>query len=367
MGFRCGIVGLPNVGKSTLFNAITSSVSAQVANFPFCTIAPNTGCVAVPDGRLLALAEVEKSQKIIPTQLEFVDIAGLVKGASQGEGLGNQFLSNIRETDAIIHVLRCFEEDDITHVYTNIDPVRDAEIIELELILSDLESLERQKENLVKKSKKKMDGLQEKFDTMEGILSLLKEGKNAREYVAKTEDENKYIREFFLLSQKPVLYICNVEEEKGDQGNALSQKVLAWAQERKAQGIVISAKIESEVALLADEKEKKAFLDALGLSETGLSKIIRASYALLNLITFFTVGPKEARAWTIQKCMKAPQAAGIIHTDFEKGFIRAETISYTDYIACQGLTGAKDQGKMRVEGKDYSVQDGDVFHFLFHV
>ncbi len=366
MGFNCGIVGLPNVGKSTLFNALTSTAAAQAANYPFCTIEPNVGRVAVPDGRMEKLAAVAKSAKLIPTQLEFVDIAGLVRGASRGEGLGNQFLANIREVDAIVHVLRCFEDGDITHVEGSVDPVRDAETIETELMLADLDSLERRVIQTQKKAKGGDKEAKAQLEVMEPVLAALQNGKPARSVPFEAE-QRQILRTLGLLTSKPVLYACNVEEASAASGNAFSAKVAAMAEAQGAAHVVISAAIEAEVSQLTDEAERQEFLETLGLSETGLARVIRAGYDLLHLITFFTVGPKETHAWTLPRGLKAPQAAGVIHTDFERGFIRAETISYDDYIACGGEAGAKEAGKMRLEGKEYVVADGDVFHFLFNV
>lgn len=365
MGFKCGIVGLPNVGKSTLFNALTQTAQAQAANYPFCTIEPNTGQVAVPDPRLNKLAEIAGSKELIPTQLTFVDIAGLVRGASKGEGLGNQFLANIREVDAIVHVLRCFENDDITHVDGRIDPLADAETIETELMLADLESLEKRRDPLIKKIRGGDKDAKSRLTLIDRVLELLREGRPAR-MLERTAEDEKPFRELQLLSSKPVLYVCNVDEDSASSGNTLSQQVADMAESEGAGFVVISAAIEAEVALLDDDEERLAFLADIGIEETGLSRIIRAGYDLLDLITFFTVGPKEAHAWTVKKGATAPQAAGVIHTDFEKGFIRAETISYDDYIACGGENGAKEAGKMRLEGRDYLVQDGDVLHFRFN-
>jgi len=363
MGFKCGIVGLPNVGKSTLFNALTQTSAAQAANYPFCTIEPNVGDVGVPDPRLDDLARIAGSAQIIPTRLTFVDIAGLVKGASKGEGLGNQFLANIRETDAIAHVVRCFEDGDITHVSNKIDPIADIDTIETELMLADMDSLEKRVVSLEKKGKQGDKEAREMADLMNRALVLLREGKPAR-LVQRSADEEKMFRGLGLLSSKPVLYVCNVEEAAADKGNDFSQRVFARAKEENAVAVVVSAKIESEIAILplADQKD---YLDAVGLEEPGLNRVIRAGYDLLHLVTYFTVGPKEARAWTITKGTKAPAAAGVIHTDFEKGFIRSETIGYEDYVKNNGEAGAKEAGKFRLEGKEYVVLDGDVMHFRF--
>jgi ribosome-binding ATPase len=365
MGFKCGIVGLPNVGKSTLFNALTQTAAAQAANYPFCTIEPNVGDVAVPDARLEKLAKIAGSKELIPTRLTFVDIAGLVRGASKGEGLGNQFLANIREVDAIAHVVRCFEDGDITHVEGRIDPLADIETIETELMLADMESLEKRVQALEKKAK---GGDKESalfLSLVQRSLALLNDGKPARLVALADEEERKAFRLLGLLSSKPVLYVCNVEEAAADQGNAFSDRVAAHAKAEGTVAVVISAKIESEIAVLGDE-ERREYLDAVGLSEAGLDRLIRAGYALLGLVTYFTVGPKEARAWTIIKGTKAPQAAGVIHTDFERGFIRSETIAYADYVGLNGEAGAKEAGKLRLEGKEYVVADGDVLHFRFN-
>lgn len=367
MGFKCGIVGLPNVGKSTLFNALTQTAAAEAANFPFCTIEPNTGRVSVPDERLDKIAAIGKSATIIPTQLEFVDIAGLVRGASKGEGLGNQFLANIRETDAIVHVLRCFEDGDITHVEGSVDPVRDAETIETELMLADMDSLEKRVTGLQKRVKGGDKDAKLSLELIERTLEALREGKPARVVEINNEDEAKAFRMLQLLTSKPVLYACNVDEDSAADGNALSAKVAEMAASQGARSVVISAAIESEVALLDSAEDKKEFLEGLGLEETGLARVIREGYKLLNLLTFFTVGPKEARAWTVHSGATAPNAAGVIHTDFERGFIKAETIAYDDFITFNGEAGARDNGKLRQEGKTYIVKDGDIFHFKFNV
>jgi ribosome-binding ATPase len=366
MGFRCGIVGLPNVGKSTLFNALTETQAAQAANYPFCTIEPNVGQVAVPDERLDKIAAIGKSAKIVPTQLAFVDIAGLVKGASQGEGLGNQFLGNIREVDAIVHVLRCFEDDDIQHVHNRVDPIADAEVVETELMLADLESLEKR----VPAAAKKATGGDKEARIMASVLGqaleLLREGKPARLTEPKDDEEARVFEQAQLLTAKPVLYVCNVSEEDAAEGNALSAQVFEKAKVEGAEAVVVSAAIESELVAMPPE-ERAEYLAELGLSESGLSRVITAGYKLLGLKTFFTVGPKEARAWTFPAGAKAPQAAGEIHTDFERGFIRAETIAYDDYITLGGESAAREAGKLRQEGKDYLVQDGDVLLFKFNV
>ena len=364
MGFKCGIVGLPNVGKSTLFNALTKTAAAQAANYPFCTIEPNTGDVAVPDPRLAQISAIAQSKEIIPTRITFVDIAGLVRGAAKGEGLGNQFLANIREVDAIVHVVRCFEDEDITHVDGKVDPIADIDTIETELMLADLESLEKR----VVATRKKATGKDKEallmVPLMEKALDLLQNGKPARMADLTPEEEKPY-RALNLLTSKPVLYVCNVDEDSAATGNAFSAKVVDHAQETGARAVVISAAIEAEVAVLpADEQAE--FLDTLGLDEAGLDRLIREGYALLGLITYFTAGPKETRAWTITDGTKAPQAAGVIHTDFERGFIRAQTIGYHDYVTLKGETAAKEAGKARDEGKEYVVHDGDVLLFKFN-
>ena len=363
MGFKCGIVGLPNVGKSTLFNALTETAAAQAANYPFCTIEPNVGEVAVPDPRLDKLAGIAKSVEIIPTRLTFVDIAGLVRGASKGEGLGNHFLAAIREVDAIAHVVRCFEDSDITHVEGKIDPIADIETIETELMLADLDSLEKRIDPLEKKAKGGDKEARETVDLMRRTLALLREGKPARGLERKPEEE-KAFHMLGLMTSLPVLYVCNVEEASAANGNEFSRRVEERAKLEGAGAVIISAKIESEIAVLPPA-ERTDYLEAVGLMEPGLNRLIRAGYDLLHLITYFTAGPKETRAWTITKGTKAPQAAGVIHTDFEKGFIRAETIAYDDYVATGGEAGARDAGKMRLEGKEYVVADGDVMHFRF--
>jgi len=363
MGFKCGIVGLPNVGKSTLFNALTETAAAQAANYPFCTIEPNVGEVAVPDPRLDVLAKLGKSAEIIPTRLTFVDIAGLVRGASKGEGLGNQFLGNIREVDAIAHVVRCFDDPDVTHVGDKIDPVADIETIETELMLADLDSLERRVDALEKRIRGQDKEAKETLDLVNRALALLRDGKPAR-LVARKGEEEKLFHSLGLLTSMPVLYVCNVDEASAAAGNAYSRAVEARAAEEGAACVVISAKIEAEIAVLPRE-EREHFLADIGLTEPGLDRLIRAGYGLLHLVTFFTVGPKETRAWTVTRGARAPQAAGAIHTDFERGFIRAETIAYDDYVKGGGEAGARDIGKLRLEGKDYEVADGDVMHFRF--
>jgi GTP-binding protein YchF len=368
MGFNCGIVGLPNVGKSTLFNALTATAAAQAANYPFCTIEPNIGRVAVPDERLDRLAVIANSAKIVPTQLEFVDIAGLVRGAAKGEGLGNQFLAHIREVDAVIHVLRCFEGGDVTHVEGSIDPIRDAETVETELMLADLDGLEKRLSNTQKKAKTGDKEAQEQVSVMEPAIAALQAGKAVRTIIPSLDAEKKkLLRQLQLVTSKPVLYVANVAEEDAAKGNVLSEKVAAKAKMESTEAVIIAAAIEAEVAVLESAEEKKEFLASLGLVEPGLNKIIRAGYRRLDLLTFFTVGPKEARAWTVRRGALAPEAAGVIHTDFEHGFIKAETIAYADFIANNGEHGAREAGKLRQEGKDYKVQDGDVFHFRFNV
>jgi GTP-binding protein YchF len=364
MGFKMGIVGLPNVGKSTLFNALTRTAAAQAANFPFCTIEPNVGEVSVPDARLDRLAEIAKSKQVIPTRMTFVDIAGLVKGASKGEGLGNQFLANIREVDAIAHVLRCFEDGDVTHVEGRVDPVADAETIETELMLADLESIEKRLQNIVRKVRGGDKEAVQQQRLLELAKTALEEGKPARVVEVDAEDAKAW-KMLQLLTTKPVLYVCNVSEAEAAEGNAHSAAVAAMAEAQGNAHVIISARIEEELAQL-DPEEAAMFLEEMGLEEPGLDRLIRAGYALLHLQTYFTVGPKEARAWTIRAGTSAPQAAGVIHGDFEKGFIRAETIAYDDFVALGGEQPAKEAGKMRAEGKGYIVQDGDVLHFLFN-
>ncbi|MSP94377.1 MAG: redox-regulated ATPase YchF [Alphaproteobacteria bacterium] len=365
MGFKCGIVGLPNVGKSTLFNAVTQTAAAQAANYPFCTIEPNVGDVAVPDARLDTLSKIGKSAQILPTRITFVDIAGLVRGASKGEGLGNQFLANIREVDAIAHVLRCFEDGDVVHVEGRIDPVADAETVETELMLADLDSLEKRIVPLEKKAKTGEKEAVAQYNLMMKAVTLLRDGKPARAADLTPEEREPY-RQLGLLTEKPVLYVCNVDEASAATGNAQSARVAEMAKRQRAGSIAISARIEEELAQLAPA-DRAEYLASLGLSEPGLDRLIRTGYELLGLITFFTVGPKETRAWTVKRGARAPQGAGVIHTDFEEGFIRAETIAYEDYVKFNGEAGARDGGKFRLEGKEYVVQDGDVLHFRFNV
>ncbi len=365
MTLKCGIVGLPNVGKSTLFNALTQTAAAEAQNFPFCTIEPNIGLVNVPDERLNKLAKIAGSAEIIPTKIEFVDIAGLVKGASKGEGLGNKFLSHIREVDAIINVVRCFEDTNITHVEGGIDPIRDIELIQLELILADLESLEKRLPNIEKKAKNDKD-LQSQIAIIKKVLAVLEQERPARLVELNSDEEIKLFKNLQLITAKPQLFVCNLSENEIE-GNKFSQIVDQYCQGNNYQSLKVCAQIEAEIASLESEAEKKEFLESVGLKETGLAKIIKNSYNLLNLITFFTVGPKECHAWTIKKGSTAPQAAGEIHTDFEKGFIRAETIAYDHYLEYNGEEGAKNVGKLRLEGKDYIANDGDVFHFRFNV
>ncbi len=366
MGFNCGIVGLPNVGKSALFNALIAAEAAQAANYPFSTVEPNIGRVAVPDPRLDVLARLAKSAKIVPTQLEFVDIAGLARGASRGEGLGNQFLGHIREVDAVVHVLRCFTDENVVHVEGSVDPVRDAETVETELMLADLESLERRLPALEKRVRGGEREAKAQMALIEPTLALLREGKPARTFVPPAEERSVF-KTLQLLTAKPVLYVANVDEASAASGNAAAHAAIDYAKSQGTDCVIISAKIESELAQLGDANEATAFLKALGLEETGLDRFVRAGYLLLDLVTFFTAGPKESKAWTVPRGSKAPRAAGTIHTDFEKGFIRAETISYADYVACKGEQGAKDAGKMRLEGSEYVVADGDVMHFRFNV
>ena len=366
MGFNCGIVGLPNVGKSTLFNALTETAAADAENYPFCTIEPNTGRVSVPDARLDTLAALAKSANVIPAQLEFVDIAGLVRGAAKGEGLGNQFLANIREVDAIAHVLRCFEDREITHVEGSVDPIRDAATIETELMLADIESLERRITALMKKSRSGDAEAKSDLVLMEKLFAQLSDGIPARRATRLSEAEALRLPYLQLLTSKPVLYVCNVAESEAASGNAFCDAVAKLTAEEGAAHVIVSAAIEAEISQL-DSKDKAEFLGELGLEETGLARLIRAGYGLLDLLTFFTIGPKESRAWTVARGATAPMAAGVIHTDFQRGFIRAETIAYDDYIANMGEVGAKHAGKLRIEGADYKVADGDVFHFRFNV
>ena len=366
MSLKCGIVGLPNVGKSTLFNALTQTAAAEAANYPFCTIEPNIGVVCVPDQRLDKLAKIAKSAKIIPTAMEFVDIAGLVRGASKGEGLGNKFLSHIREVDCIVNFVRCFEDSDVTHVENSIDPVRDIELIETELILADLESLEKRLPNLEKKAKSGDKELKAEAELIKRILKILENGEPAHS-IEIHKDELKRFKMLQLLTSKPQFFVCNVAEEDIHNGNSFTKQVEEHAKKFNAKVVYISAKIEAEIAVLETQEEKLEFLETLGLTETGLDKIIKTGYSLLNLLTFFTAGPMETRAWTVKKGSYAPQAAGVIHTDFEKGFIKAETIAYEDYIKFNGEEGCKNNGKLKIEGKEYVVQDGNIFHFRFNL
>jgi len=363
MGFNCGIVGLPNVGKSTLFNALTQTAAAEAMNYPFCTIEPNVGRVGVPDHRLFKLAKIAVSEKIIPTQIEIVDIAGLVKGASQGEGLGNQFLGHIRSTDAILHIVRCFENGDITHVNGNVDPIRDIEVVETELILADIESLKKREALIAKKNNPE---LAPEKRSLQKFIDWLEKG-NLLNRLEFSEEDTVVANAMHLITRKPILYVCNVSEEEVISGNLYTRAVEDFAKSKKSSVVMVSAAIEAEIAIIQDENEKSEYIASLGLSESGLSRIIRGGYNLLDLITFFTVGPIEAHAWTTHKGAKAPNAAGVIHTDFEKGFICAETISYNDYVECNGESGAKASGKMRLEGREYVVNDGDIFHFRFNV
>ncbi|MFD1156637.1 redox-regulated ATPase YchF [Roseovarius aestuarii] len=364
MGFKMGIVGLPNVGKSTLFNALTRTAAAQAANFPFCTIEPNVGDVAVPDDRLDKLADIAKSKQIIPTRMTFVDIAGLVKGASKGEGLGNQFLANIREVDAIAHVLRCFEDGDVTHVEGRVDPVADADTIETELMLADLESIEKRLQNIIRKVRGGDKEAVQQERLLKAAVEALEDGRPARSVEVDDEDAKAW-KGLQLLTTKPILYVCNVDEASAAEGNEFSARVAQMATDQGAASVVISAQIEEEISQLEPD-EAEMFLEEMGLAEAGLDRLIRAGYDLLHLETYFTVGPKEARAWTIRTGTSAPKAAGVIHGDFEKGFIRAETIAYDDFVSLGGEQAAKEAGKMRAEGKGYVVKDGDVLHFLFN-
>ncbi len=366
MALQCGIVGLPNVGKSTLFNCL-SNAKAQAANFPFCTIEPNVGVIVVPDDRLTTLANIDKARKIIPTTIEIVDIAGLVKGASKGEGLGNKFLANIRETDAIIHVLRCFENENITHVSGTVDPVRDKEIIDTELQLKDLETVQARIQKVKKQAETGGDKQAKRiYDLLRRYEEVLVQGKSAR-LVEIDKEDAKLLFDLHLLTNKPVLYLCNVDEASVATGNAHVEAVRAAVVEENAEILVVAAATEADIAELEEYEERKMFLDELGLEESGVSRLIKAAYNLLNLETYFTTGEKESHAWTYSKGTKAPQAAGVIHTDFEKGFIRAEVIKYDDYIALGSEKACREAGKISIEGKDYVVQDGDIMHFLFNV
>ena len=367
MGFKCGIVGLPNVGKSTLFNALTATAQAQAANYPFCTVEPNIGRVAVPDPRLERVAGLAGAAAVLPTFLEFVDIAGLVRGASRGEGLGNRFLANIREVDANAHVLRCFEDGGITHVDDGIDPTRDAETVETELMLADLESLERRFDQAKKRAAAGDPEQKVLARTMEPVLAALEAGRPARRVSFDRDDDRAAFEGLQLLTAKPVLYVCNVGEADAEAGNGFSRQAAARAVSEGAECVTVSAAVEAEIAMLGDAGERAAFLETLGLEESGLDRVIRAGYRLLDLITFLTAGPKEARAWTVPDGATALEAAGRVHTDFERGFIRAETIAFDDYVAFGGERGAKEAGRMRAEGRDYAVQDGDVLLFRFNL
>jgi GTP-binding protein YchF len=365
MGFNCGIVGLPNVGKSTLFNAVTNSEAAAAANYPFCTIEPNVGRVPVPDPRLDTLGRLAKSAKTVPTQLEIKDIAGLVRGASKGEGLGNKFLGAIREVDAVLEVLRCFEDPDVSHVEGSVDPLRDAELIDIELLLADLESLERQKDGLIKRARGQDKEAKARLELLARVQPAMETGRQARTLDLPAED-TALVAGFNLLTAKPILYVCNVDEASAAAGNALTARVAEMARRQGARHVVICAAIEAELSALAEE-EKSEYLATLGLAEPGLNRVVREGHELLDLLTFFTAGPKEARAWTVPRGATAPQAAGVIHTDFERGFICAEVIDYDDFVRLGGEQGAKEQGRMRLEGRDYVVRDGDVCHFRFNV
>ncbi|MDR0555793.1 MAG: redox-regulated ATPase YchF [Holosporaceae bacterium] len=363
MGFNCGIVGLPNVGKSTLFNALTQTASAEAQNYPFCTIDPNLGKVRVADPRLDKLAQIAGSAKIIPTQMEIVDIAGLVKGASQGEGLGNQFLGHIRNTDAILHIVRCFDNDDVIHITGGVDPIRDIEVVEMELMLADLESLKNRDAQIAKKNNLELSG---EKTLLRKLIEWLEGGEPVSQ-LNLTSEERRFMNSFHLITEKPVLYVCNVKESEIVSGNAYSRAVEEFANRRNCQAIIASAVIESEIAIMNDEVDRSEYIQSIGLAESGLARIVRRGYDLLNLITFFTVGPTEARAWTIVRGTRAPGAAAVIHTDFERGFICAETINYEDFVFHNGEGGAKLAGKMRLEGKEYVVNDGDILHFRFNV